>query len=265
MNERPPITFVTSLDGNNKANIFQKWLPNWTITRRDPLYNEDRIHESAPHTEHRPQIIAERKAKDDIALALAISGMAKVIVEDGDLYTNGDEKLLLYTDTVQLVHTKDSEIALLEKPVGDPIEWAKHSPEAMMQSGKDVEIINAMTGIRAGKNGVSEPATVILHVRVSMRPFTRDEVIAFAQKSSATVAATSGGLSIANGGRAFYDMKKPLIVSVADSMDDQSPREIVRYNTWEHITNAELKPFICGAIEPAIDRLVEKTKLSKVL
>ncbi|MEK7100697.1 MAG: hypothetical protein AAB921_01200, partial [Patescibacteria group bacterium] len=111
----------------------------------------------------------------------------------------GDEKMLLYTDTVQLVHVNDTDIAMLEKPVGDPIEWAKHSPEAMMQSGKDVEIINALTGVRAGKDGVTEPVSVILHVRVSMRPFTRDEVVDFATKSPATVVATSGGLSIANG------------------------------------------------------------------
>lgn len=265
MNERLPITFVTSLDGNNKVDIFQKWLPNWTITQRNPLYNENRIHESAPHTEHRPQAIAERKAKDDSALAQAMSGLAKVIVEDGDMYTGGNEKMLLYTDTVQLVHVNDKDIAMLEKPVGDPVFWAKHSPEAMMQSGRDVEIINALTGIIAGKDGVSEPATVILHVRVSMRPFTRDEVIDFATKSPTTVAATSGGLSIANGGRAFYDMNKPLIVSVAESMDDKNPIELARYDTWEHITNAELKPFICGAVEPAIDRLVQKTNASKVL
>ncbi|MEK7577631.1 MAG: hypothetical protein AAB492_03405 [Patescibacteria group bacterium] len=265
MNERLPITFVTSADGNNKADIFSKWLPNHTITRRNPLYNEDRIHESAPHTEHRPQIIAERKAKDDIALAQALSGLARVIVEDGDMYTGGDEKMLLYTDTVQLVHINDTDIAMLEKPVGDPIEWAKHSPEAMMQSGKDVEIINALTGVRAGKDGVTEPVSVILHVRVSMRPFTRDEVVDFATKSPATVVATSGGLSIANGGRSFYDMTKPLVISVAESMDDKNPRELARYNTWDHVTNAELKPFICGAVEPAIDRLVEKTRPQKVV
>lgn len=265
MNERLPITFVTSQDGNNKAEIFSRWLPHWTITRRNPLYNEDRIHETAPHTEHRPQVIAERKAKEDIVLAQALSGIANGIVEDGDLYTGGDEKMLLYTDTVQLVHVNDTEIAMLEKPVGDPLEWAKNSPEAMMQSGKDVEIINALTGIRTGKDGVSEPATVILHIRVSMRPFSRNEVIEFAKKSPTTVAATSGGLSIANGGRSFYDMTKPMVVSVAHSMDDTNPTQLARYDTWDHITNAELKPFICGAIEPAIERLVEKTKPQKVI
>lgn len=263
--EHLPITFVTSTDGNNKADIFQKWLPNWNISHREPLFNELQIHEKAPHNEHRPQVIAERKAKDDIALAQAISGIANTIVENGDLYTLGEEKMLLYTDTVQLVHINDTEIAMLEKPEGDPVEWAKHSPEAMMQSGKDVEIINAMTGIRTGKGGVSEPATVILHVRTSMRPFSRDDVVAYAQSPNSTVAATSGGLSIANGGRAFYDMKKPLIVSIADSMDDANPREIARYDTWEHISNSELKPLICGAVEPALVRLVEKTKACSVL
>ena len=134
-----------------------------------------------------------------------------------------------------------------------------------MQSGKDVEIINAMTGIRTGKDGVSEPATVILHVRVSMRPFTRDEVIEFATNSPSIVAATSGGLSIANGGRSFYDMTKPMIVSIADTMEDPNLIEVARYDTWEHLSNAELKPLICGAVEPAIDRLVEKTKPQKVV
>ena len=55
-----------------------------------------------------------------------------------------------------------------------------YSPEAVIQSGKDIEIINALTGIRTGKHGVSEPATVILHVKATMRPFTREEVVAYA-------------------------------------------------------------------------------------
>jgi len=256
--ERPKITFVTSKDGNNKAEIFRARLPNWTITRRDPLYSEDRIHESALHTEYRPQVIAERKAKDDIAMAQAISGMANVIVEDGDMYTGGEEKMLLYTDTVQLVHFDDDKVAVLEKPVGDPVQWAISSPEAVIQSGKDIEIVNAMTGIRTGKDGISEPATVILRVQATMRPFTREEVVTYAKQSDSTISATSGGLSMANGARSFLDMKKPLVVSVADSMGD-APQELVRYTTWEHVPNEELKPFICGAFEPALSRLVEKT------
>ena len=254
-----PITFVTSSDGNNKADVFQKWLPNWKISHREPLFNELQIHESAPHNEHRPQVIAERKAKDDITMAQAISGIAKAIVENGNLYTVGEEKLFLYTDTVQLVHVSDTEVAILEKPEGDPVEWAMYSPEAVIQSGKDIEIINALTGIRTGKHGVSEPATVILHVKATMRPFTREDVVAYATSPKNTVSATSGGLSMANGARSFLDMTKPLVIGVADSMDD-TPTEVVRYATWDHLTNAELKPFICGAVEPAIIRLVEKTR-----
>lgn len=256
-----PITFVTSSDGHNKAQVFQKWLPDWQIGHREPLFNEMAIHEIAPHDEHRPQVIAEHKAKDDIAMAAAISGAADAIVENGDLYTYGDEKMLLYTDTVQLVHVSDTEIAILEKPEGDPVEWAMHSPEAVIQSGKDIEIINALTGIRTGKNGVSEPATVILHVKATMRPFTREEVVAYAKSPHNTVSATSGGLSMANGARSFLDMSKPLVIGVADSMDE-APTELYRYETWDHLTNAELKPFICGAVEPALIKLVEKTKSS---
>lgn len=262
--ETLPITFVTSSDGNRKADIFQAWLPNHKITQREPLFNEDQIHEIAPHDEHRPQVIAERKAKDDIAMAQAISGIANVIVEDGDLYTKGNEKMLLYTDTVQLVHINDTDVAVLEKPKGPAVEWAMHSPEAMMQSGKDIEIVNAMTGIRTSRDGVSEPSTVVVRVRATMRPFTREEVIEYAKQPNNTVSETSGGLSIANGGRGFYDMTKPLVVSIADSMDDE-PQELVRYTTWEHVTKAELKPFICGAVAPAIDRLLSKTATPQVI
>ena len=92
-----------------------------------------------------------------------------------------------------------------------------------------------------------------------MRPFTREDVISYANTPDNTIASTSGGLSMANGARAFLDRQKPLIIGVADSMGEE-PREIVRYSTWEHLTNAELKPYICGAFEPAILRLVEKTK-----
>ncbi len=253
-----PITFVTSSNGHNKAEIFQKWLPNWRISHREPLFNELAIHETAPNNEHRPQVIAERKAKDDIAMAQAISGIANAIVENGELYTAGEEKMLLYTDTVQLVHVSDNEIAILEKPEGDPLEWAMHSPEAVIQSGKDIEIINALTGIRTGKDGISEPATVILHVKATMRPFTREDVIAYAKNPHNTIAATSGGLSMANGAREFLDMDKPLIVGIADTISEE-PTELVRYATWHHVPNADLKPFICGAVEPAIARLVEKT------
>ncbi len=258
MNERLPITFVTSADGNNKADIFKKWLPNWQITRRDPFYSEHVIHDRAPHTEHRPQVIAEHKAKDDIALAQAISRIAQDIISDGDLYTFGGERLLLYTDTVQLVHLDDTHIAMLEKPIGDPLEWAKHSPEATIQSGKDVEIVNALTGIRIGKDGVGEPETVMLRVRYSARPFTRSDVVAYANNPNNTITHTSGGLSVSNGARHLYDTSKPLTVSIANTMDEK-PMEIMRYDTWDHLTSSDMKPFICGAVEPAIQRLVEKT------
>ncbi|MBI5019501.1 hypothetical protein HZB58_04495 [Candidatus Gottesmanbacteria bacterium] len=257
--EKIPITFVTSSDGHNKAEVFQKWLPDWQIGHREPLFNEEKIHETAPRDEHRPQVIAEHKAKDDVTLALAISGAANAIVENGDLYTLGEEKMLLYTDTVQLVHVSDNEIAILEKPVGDPVEWAMHSPEAMIQSGKDIEIINALTGVRVSKNGVSEPATVILHVKATMRPFTREEIVAYAKKPGNTVSQTSGGISMANGARSFLDMDKPLIIGLADSMDEE-PTELLRYETWHDVPSADLKPFICGAVEPAIERLTQKTK-----
>ena len=256
--ERLPITFVTSADGHNKADVFKARLPNWQITQREPFFNERAIHEKAPRNEHRPQIIAEHKAKDDIMLATAMSLIADTIVSDGTVYTGGEEKMLLYTDTVQLVHVNNTEIAILEKPVGDPLEWAMHSPEAVIQSGKDIEIINALTGIRTGSKGVSEPKTVILHVKATMRPFTRADVIAYAKTPGNTIAATSGGISMANGGRSFLDMDKPLVISVADSMDEE-PIEIERYDTWHHLSDAQLKPFICGAVEPAIERLVEKT------
>src|SRR3989344_841147 len=258
--ERLPITFVTSKDGHNKADVFQKSLPNWTIGHREPFFNELQIHEAAPHDAHRPQAIAERKAKDDIAIAHAISSLAKTIAEDGDVYTLGEDKMLLYTDTVQLVHLNDTDVAILEKPVGDPLAWAMHSPEAVIQSGKDIEIINALTGIRVGKNGISEPKTVILHVRATMRPFTREDVISYAKSENNTIASTSGGLSMANGARSFLDMSKPLIIGIADTMDDE-PVEIARYTTWHHLTKEDLKPYICGAVEPAIARLAEKVNV----
>lgn len=256
--ERLPITFVTSKDGHNKADVFQRSLPNWSIGHREPFFNELQIHESAPHDAHRPQVIAEQKARDDIAIAQTISSLAKTIVEDADLYTLGEEKMLLYTDTIQLVHVNDRDVAILEKPVGDPLMWAMHSPEAVIQSGKDIEIINALTGIRVGKSGVSEPKTVILHVRATMKPFTRQDVIIYAKDSINTISQTSGGLSMANGAGSFLDKNKPLIVGIADTMDDE-PVEVMRYNTWHHLTKEDLKPLICGAVEPAITRLVEKT------
>lgn len=256
--ERLPIVFVTSADGHNKADVFKARLSAWQITQREPFFNEHEIHDRAPHNEHRPQVIAEHKAKDDLLLATAMSHIADQIVADGDVYTFGNEKMLLYTDTVQLVHLDETNIIMLEKPVGDPTEWATNSPEAIVQSGKDVEIVNALTGIKIGKNGISEPKTVMLRVQYTAKPFTREDIIAYAKTPTNSIAHTSGGLSLSNGARAFYDMTKPLVVSVADTMDD-IPTEIMRFDTWEHLTKDDLKPFICGAVEPAIVRLVEKT------
>lgn len=256
--ERLPITFVTSSDGYNKAGAFQARLPSWQITQREPFFNEHEIHDRAPHNEHRPQVIAEHKAKDDVVMAAAISRIADAIVADGSLYTYGPDRLLLYTDTVQMVHVSPTEIAMLEKPVGDPVEWAKNSPEAMMQSGKDVEIVNALTGIRTGKDGIAEPKTVMLRVQFTARPFTREDIVAYAQNPTNTISQTSGGLSVANGARYLYDMQKPLVVSMSDTMDDM-PVEVMRYDTWDHLTKDDLKSFICGAVEPAVARLVEKT------
>lgn len=256
--ERLPITYVTSINGHNKADVFKTRLPNWKISQREPLFNEDDIHEHAPHNEHRPQRIAEQKAKDDTTLAHAISHIADTIVSDADLYTAGTEKMLLYTDTVQLVHVNASDSAILEKPVGDPLVWAASSPDAVIQSGKDVEIVNALTGIRTGKDGISEPKTVMLRVKFTAKPFTREDIISYANNPDNTISQTSGGLSVANGARNFYDMDKPLVVSIADSMDEE-PVEIMRFDTWHHLTKEDLRPFICGAVEPAIERLVEKT------
>lgn len=259
--ERLPITYVTSVNGHNKADVFKTRLPGWEISQREPLFNEDAIHQNAPQNEYRPQRIAEQKAKDDMTMAHAISYIADSIVKDADLYVSGPERLLLYTDTVQLVHVSDTEVAILEKPEGDPQEWARNSPEAMIQSGKDVEIVNALTGVRTGKDGVSEPATVMLRVQFTAKSFTREDIIEYANHADNTIAQTSGGLSVANGARHLYDMNKPLVVSIADSMDD-TPTEIMRFDTWDHLTGADLKPFICGAFEPAILRLAEKTKPS---
>jgi len=255
--EHLPITFVTSANGNNKADIFKTRLPAWQITYREPFFNEAAIHERAPQNEHRPQVIAEYKAKDDVMLAAAMSRIADAIVQDGTLYTNGAEQILLYTDTVQMVHVSDAKKIILEKPVGDPLLWATYSPEAMIQSGRDVEIVNALTGIRTGKDGIGEPKTVMLRVRYMAKPFTREDVIAYANNPDNTITHTSGGLSVANGARHLYDMDKPLVVSIADSMDEE-PVEIMRFDTWHHLTKDELKSFICGAVEPAVEQLTKK-------
>jgi hypothetical protein len=254
--EKLPITFVTSSDGHNKAAVFQKTLADWSIGHREPLFNEDEIHKIAPRNERRPQVIAEHKAKDDIAVAQAMSGMANAIVENADLYTMGEEKMLLYTDTIQLVHVNENEIAILEKPVGDPVEWAMNSPEAIIQSGKDIEIVNALTGVRVGKQGVSEPVTVLLRVKATMRPFTREDIVNYAKTPGNTVSQTSGGISMANGGRSFLDTDKPLTVTYGYPDGDEHLYK--RYETWHDVPSSELKPYICGAVEPALVQLLQK-------
>jgi len=96
-----------------------------------------------------------------------------------------------------------------------------------------------------------------------MRPFTREELIDYANGSGKTIIPlTGGGISPSNGGRRFYDTTKPLTVSVQDSLDAE-PEELLRYERWDHLPDEVLRPFTCGAVEPAVIRLVNKTKVQK--
>ncbi len=259
--ERPDITIVTR-NGSNKDAIFQAALPGWHIDRKEPGFDETRIQRMAPHTEIRPVFIAEEKAREDAAWVSAICGTAEAYTAGARVIPDGKDRIYLYTDSVQFVHEDDGSLTILEKPHQDPDTWASQSAEAMAQSDKDVEIVNALTAVRCGKDGVSEPKTVILRVHAHMRPYTRDEVVAYAKGSGRkSVENDAGGISLANGGRHFYDTDRPLVVSVQDSIEGNES-ELFRFDSWALVPDRVLRPFICGAIEPAVVRLVQKTQVS---
>ncbi len=263
--ELPPITIVTH-NGSNKEAIFRTALPGISIDGRDPRFDEERIQRMAPHTERRPVYISEEKAREDAAWVSAACGTATAFTEDARVIPEGKDRIYLYADTVQFVHEPNGSLTILEKPHQEPVDWATNSPEAMAQSGKDVEIVNALTAIRCGGDGrVSDPKTVIVRVHAHMRPYTRADVIAYAKGSgNHTMPNDAGGISLANGGRHFYDTDKPLIVTVQDSID-ANESELFRFDTWALVPDRVLRPFICGAIEPAVIRLVDKTGTPPVI
>lgn len=260
--ELPPITIVTS--SRNKTDIFRDALPGWKVDQKNPSFDEDRIQRSAPHTELRPVFISEEKAREDAAWVSAICGTAVALTEQARIISDGKDHVYLYSDTVQFVHEDDGSVRILEKPIHqDPVVWAMTSDEAIAQSGKDIEIVNAMTAIRCGKDGITDPKTVIVRAHARMRPYTRTEVIEYAKgNGNYTILKDAGGISLANGGKHFYDTDSPLIITVQDSIDGKES-ELFRFDTWGLVPDKVLRPFICGAVEPAVVRLVNKTQPSR--
>lgn len=261
--ERPSITIVTKDGMYSKDRTFRSAMPDWSISQKRPLFDESQIQLTAPNDESRPVYIAEGKARMDASWVSAICGISESMIEEATRVKSENGHVYLYADTVQFVHEPDGSLTIHEKPAGDPVVWAQTSPDAISQSGKTIEIVSALTGIYCDKNGVSEPKTVIVRVESTMRPFTREELVEYAKGSgNKTIPETAGGISLANGGRQFHDTSKPLIVSVQDSLDS-TPKELLRYETWAHIPDGALRPFICGAFEPAVIQLVNKAKISK--
>lgn len=263
--ELPSVTIVTH-DGSNKTSIYQESLPGWQIKRREPSYDEERIQLMAPQTDKRPVFIAQEKAREDAPWVAAFCGIVEELAsEGGTLISRNHDRIYLYTDTVQVVHNPDGKELVLEKPKWDPLTWATASSEAMAQSGKDVEIVSALSALRCTPDGISAPSTVIVRVKATMQPYTREDIVAFAKESGAnTIPETAGGISLANGGRHFYDTGKPLVVELLDSLESK-PVELMRFETWSDLPDSTLRPFICGALEPALTRVVAKTKASKMV
>lgn len=261
--EMPPITVVTQ--NANKENIFRDALVGWKIDGKEPTFDELRIQSMAPRNERRPVYISEEKARQDAAWVSAVCGMADACTNDAVKIPDGKDHIYLYTDTVQFVHEPNGALTILEKPhMTDPVDWAATTSEAMSQSGKDVEIVNALTAIRCDKDGgVSDPKTVIVRAKAHMRPYTREEIVSYAKGSgNHTVLHDAGGISLANGGRHFYDTEQPLIITVQDAIDGKES-ELFRFDTWALVPDLVLRPFICGAVEPAVMRLVNKTQAFK--
>lgn len=260
--EMVPITVVTQ--SANKENIFRDSFADWRIDGKEPTFDEASIQLRAPHDERRPVFISEQKAKEDAAWVSAICGTAAALTGEAQQIPDGKDHIYLYTDTVQFVHEPNGSIMILEKPhMEDPVVWAQTSVEAMAQSGKDIEIVNSLTAIRCSKDGVSEPKTVIVRAHAHMKPYTREDIINYAKGTGQhTMLKDAGGISLANGGRHFYDTASPLIVTVQDAIDAKE-LELFRFDTWELVPDRVLRPFICGAIEPAVLRVVDKTQLRK--
>jgi predicted house-cleaning NTP pyrophosphatase (Maf/HAM1 superfamily) len=261
--ERPSITMVTKEGKYSKDRTFKRALPDWSIEQKTPLFDETQIQLTAPRDESRPVYIAEGKAKMDASWVSAVCGLSDAMISEAQKIKSENGHIYLYADTVQFVHEPDGSLTIHEKPAGDPVVWAETSPDAIAQSGKTIEIVSALTAIRCDKNGASEPKTVIVRAQATMRPFTREELVEYAKGSgNKTIPETAGGISLANGGRHFHDTGKPLIISVQDGLDSE-PKEMLRYETWAHVPDDALRPFICGAFEPAVLRLVDKTQAPK--
>lgn len=260
--EQIHLTLVTS-SIQNKERPYRQALKGWNFNHKLPWYDEVEIHQRAPDDETRPMFVAKEKARQDAILVAAMCGWIDLIQHGAKKIAQETKDVYLYTDSVQGIMGKAK---THEKPTMDALTWAKTSPEAIAQSGRQVEIVIGLSTIQCTDGRVSDPQVVCVRVQATMKPFTRDDIIAYAQSAEGarTIEETAGGISLANGGRHFYDETKPLTVTLED--EDGTHKEILyRFDQWANVPNETLKPFISGAFEPAVIRVVEKTLGKKVV
>lgn len=271
MKEQRDIIFQIVSGSDLKRQTFCATSPSGiTVLPAKPQFNEDSLHSriTAAGTEH-AKAISSAKAESDrrifrqvfesetctdpglaaIAWCLTQSGEEGLIRE---IRVGGDlpQIIRLYQDTDQVTDGR-----VLGKPHPNIIQWANNG-EMMFQSGKPVEMWIALTALSATDLS-REPVTLATRLRVTMRPYSRAEIMDYLRHHLQSVKNTAGGISLCNGGLPFYDPGKPLEVHLIDpAAGTEEP--IVRYDTWHDRTREDLRPYVYGTYERIFERLLEK-------
>lgn len=237
------------------------------------LLGADRVHQVLPHfTEdiirkpvnmnvaEWPLEMAERKAMQDIS-ALMVRSYINGAVETGhagDIHTQGDRVIRIYSDTINITYDKDifDDTAVVNEKPKNIAQWMSDRVNgAMGMSGKNTELCTALTAIDMTDPSV-HPTTVLVRTAIKMKPFTIQDVQEFVRKHGAdSVLKSASGISFVNDTVELFDTDSPLRTYIQTN-PDEPPTLVHEYKTWGHLTHEERLRILYGAVPQAIEQLI---------
>lgn len=259
--------FVLITESTSKVNAFKHACgKDIGILHRRPVTDEKKLSSMVGYDSHRARNIAERKLLASLSPVLmgGVLGYLDQFIRDGQLGTleliESGRVIQVVTDSVQVVYNDLGGIEyVLEKPNPTVEDWMERG-DHLLQSGKKVGIITAISGIplpTSPSHYTPLPQTVLVTTRATMGYIDEKEFLAYLNNGGRkTIAETAGGFSLCNGARRFYE-DIPLTVSYQDGLQED-PTIIFQCNDWKAHTRENLFPFVYGTFKEAMDGLVEK-------
>lgn len=256
-----PIHFHIVTSSPARTNAFASLLGSDRVHQVLPHFTEDIIRKPVNvNVAEWPLEMAERKAMQDIS-ALMVRSYINGAVDTGhagDVHTQGDRVIRLYSDTINITYEKnifDDTAVVNEKPKNIATWMSDRVNGAMGMSGKNTELCTAITAIDMTDASV-HPTTVLIRTAIKFKPFTIQDVQAFVQRHGAeSILRSASGISFVNDTVELFDTSAPLRTYIQTN-PDEPPTLIHEYPTWDHLTHDERLRILYGAIPEAIEQLI---------